>query len=214
MFHTSFSFTSSFTVSTHTAHNDLLLCVLSSRHFYPFVQFTSQACFPLLLFLLLQQLIMFLPRHHHGDGEIEEIILNARPDNMLPWACSPIPPFVQRLTPPPASWYAAWWRDLHQGASHEICASLRECLSLCVQTTSFFCQWSRSSSRSHIWSRAQIEAFTCTLSFTWCLNWNPHEILRMNENGGIGLTLYLMPQWPWLLCVADRSSQKIFVVVT
>lgn len=96
----------------------------------------------------------------------------------------------------------------------QMCASLHECV--CPSNLFFSGKQAPSvvAVILYIWSRAKIKAFICPPSFTWCLNWNPHEILRKDENGGISLPPILMLQWPWLLCVTNQSSQRIFCVVT
>lgn len=159
-------------------------------------------CFPRTLFLLLQQLIMFLRWHHNGRRKF------MFPLNMLPWACFPIPPIVRHLTLPPASWYTPWCGDFHQGLLWNLYNLVRVSECVCAQTICFS-QGNRSS--FSFCSHTSEAEHRSSPSFAWCLNWIPHEILRMNENGGISLSLtfFLTLQWPWLLCVTNQSSQKI-----
>lgn len=148
-------------------------------------------CCPLVFFLLLtaDNVPAVTPSQHEGEG---------RKFTLAPTTCfhehvSPIPPIVRRLTLPPASWYAAWWQDLHRGILWNLCklALMLKCVCVCVKM--FWFERNKSffslSSRIYLKQSKDQGLFVRPPSFTWCFNCTPHEILRMNENGGMGLSL-------------------------
>lgn len=163
-------------------------------------------CFPRTLFLLLQQLIMFLRWHHNGRRKF------MLPLNMLPWACFPIPPIVRHLTLPPASWYTPWCGDFHQGLSWNLYNLVRvfDCVCVCVCSNNLF--FSRKPKlpqflQPYIWSRAQIEPFVC-LMLKLDSSWNIEDEWKWRHRS-LPPIFFATLQWPRLLCVTNRSSQKI-----
>lgn len=153
----------------------------------------SPGCCPLVFFLLLtaDNVPAVTPSQHEGEG---------RKFTLAPTTCfhehvSPIPPIVRRLTLPPASWYAAWWQDLHRGILWNLCklALMLKCVCVCVEM---------------FWLERNKSFFS--LSSRIYLKQSKDQGLSFVHQASLdALTVLLMKYWGWMKMEASVSLSHL-----